>query len=83
MLTTPLQLASVGLDVYPDEPRVNPTLLAMDNVTLLPHVGTETSDTQRKVSSVYEYSARTASNVTVQYASSDTAPRWNSSFWTT
>ncbi|GFZ48905.1 Glyoxylate reductase 1 [Saitozyma sp. JCM 24511] len=43
------KLASVGLDVYPDEPRVNPTLLAMDNVTLLPHVGTETSDTQRKM----------------------------------
>jgi hypothetical protein len=35
----------------------------MDNVTLLPHVGTETSDTQRKVSSVY--GARIAPNRTI------------------
>jgi glyoxylate reductase len=36
--------------VFPDEPNVNPKLLAMDNITLLPHMGTETRDTQRKVS---------------------------------
>jgi glyoxylate reductase len=36
----------VGLDVYPDEPVVNPRLLTFPNVTLLPHMGTETKDTQ-------------------------------------
>jgi len=42
-------LFSAGLDVFPDEPNVNPKLLAMDNITLLPHMGTETQDTQRKM----------------------------------
>jgi lactate dehydrogenase-like 2-hydroxyacid dehydrogenase len=42
-------LFSAGLDVFPDEPNVNPKLLAMDNITLLPHMGTETKDTQRKM----------------------------------
>lgn len=41
------QLAAVGLDVFPNEPEVNPRLLEFPNVTLLPHVGTETQDTQR------------------------------------
>ena len=44
-----LQLASVGLDVYPDEPQVNPRLLEFDNITLLPHMGTETRDSQKKM----------------------------------
>lgn len=34
-------LYSAGLDVYPDEPNVNPELLKLQNVTLLPHMGTE------------------------------------------
>lgn len=42
-------LASVGLDVYPNEPEVNPRLLEFPNVTLLPHMGTENQDTQRKM----------------------------------
>ncbi|KAJ7782747.1 D-isomer specific 2-hydroxyacid dehydrogenase [Mycena metata] len=42
-------LASVGLDVYPNEPEVNPRLLDFPNITLLPHMGTETQDTQRKM----------------------------------
>jgi lactate dehydrogenase-like 2-hydroxyacid dehydrogenase len=44
------QLGSAGIDVYPDEPTVNPKLVAMDNITLLPHMGTETRDTQKKAS---------------------------------
>lgn len=36
------QLAGAGLDVFEHEPAVNPKLLAMDNVTLLPHMGSAT-----------------------------------------
>ena len=39
----------MGLDVYPNEPEVNPRLLEFDNVTLLPHMGTETKDSQKKM----------------------------------
>ncbi|KAI0258864.1 hypothetical protein BC834DRAFT_926410 [Gloeopeniophorella convolvens] len=42
-------LGAVGLDVYPDEPAVNPRLLEFPNATLLPHMGTETRDSQRKM----------------------------------
>lgn len=42
-------LASVGLDVFPNEPEVNPRLLEFPYVTLLPHMGTENQDTQRKM----------------------------------
>jgi glyoxylate reductase len=39
----------VGLDVYPNEPEVNPRLLEFSNITLLPHMGTETKDSQKKM----------------------------------
>jgi len=42
-------LASVGLDVFPNEPEVNPKLLEFPYITLLPHMGTENRDTQRKM----------------------------------
>ncbi|CAK5282411.1 unnamed protein product, partial [Mycena citricolor] len=42
-------LAAVGLDVFPNEPEVNPRLLEFPNLTLLPHMGTETQDSQRKM----------------------------------
>ncbi|KAK0494744.1 D-isomer specific 2-hydroxyacid dehydrogenase [Armillaria luteobubalina] len=42
-------LGSVGLDVLPNEPHVNPRILEFPNITLLPHMGTETRDTQRKM----------------------------------
>ncbi|KAK0212513.1 D-isomer specific 2-hydroxyacid dehydrogenase [Desarmillaria ectypa] len=42
-------LASVGLDVLPNEPHINPRLLEFPNITLLPHMGTETEDTLRKM----------------------------------
>ena len=44
-----VQLGSVGLDVLPDEPHVNPRLLEFPNITLLPHMGTETRDATRKM----------------------------------
>jgi len=34
------RIAGAGLDVYEFEPRVSPELLGMENVTLLPHLGT-------------------------------------------
>lgn len=34
------QIAGAGLDVYEYEPQVTPALLTMENVTLLPHLGT-------------------------------------------
>ncbi len=34
------RIAGAGLDVYEHEPRIHPALLAMENVTLLPHLGT-------------------------------------------
>jgi lactate dehydrogenase-like 2-hydroxyacid dehydrogenase len=32
-------IQAAGLDVFQNEPRLNPAFLALDNVTLLPHVG--------------------------------------------
>ena len=43
------KLGAVGLDVYPNEPSVNPRLLDFPNAILLPHMGTETRDTQKKM----------------------------------
>jgi gluconate 2-dehydrogenase len=34
------QIAGAGLDVYEFEPRIPPALAALDNATLLPHLGT-------------------------------------------
>lgn len=40
------RLAGAGLDVFADEPRVPEALLSMDNVVLLPHVGSGTVETR-------------------------------------
>jgi hydroxypyruvate reductase len=37
-------IAGAGLDVYRDEPRVPPALLQLDNVVLLPHIGSTTAE---------------------------------------
>ena len=37
-------LAGAGLDVYPEEPRVDPRLLAHPNVMTLPHIGSATAE---------------------------------------
>jgi len=42
-------LAAAGLDVFPNEPEVNSRLLDFPQVTLLPHMGTENQDTQKKM----------------------------------
>ena len=36
------ELAGAGLDVFEHEPAVNPKLVALDNVVLLPHMGSAT-----------------------------------------
>lgn len=38
------ELAGAGLDVFENEPDINPKLRAMDNVVLLPHMGSSTTE---------------------------------------
>jgi hydroxypyruvate reductase len=40
-------IKAAGLDVFADEPHIPETLLAMDNVVLLPHVGSATHETRK------------------------------------
>jgi len=39
-------IAGAGLDVFEREPQVAPALLAMENVVLLPHLGSATEETR-------------------------------------
>jgi glyoxylate reductase len=39
-------IAGAGLDVYPNEPHVDPRLIALPNVMLLPHLGSATVETR-------------------------------------
>jgi lactate dehydrogenase-like 2-hydroxyacid dehydrogenase len=41
------RLFAAGLDVYADEPNVPEELLELDNVVLLPHIGSATVETRR------------------------------------
>ncbi|MGH3468226.1 MAG: 2-hydroxyacid dehydrogenase [Thermocrispum sp.] len=45
-------LAGAGLDVYADEPRVPAALVELDNVVLLPHVGSATVHTRAAMADV-------------------------------
>src|ERR1700733_904488 len=40
------QVAAAGLDVYNGEPRVHPDYLTLENVVLLPHLGSATTETR-------------------------------------
>ena len=40
------EIAGAGLDVYPNEPHVDPRLIALPNVMLLPHLGSATIETR-------------------------------------
>ncbi len=45
-------IAGAGLDVFEKEPRVSPELLKMENVLLVPHIGSATAATREKMSLV-------------------------------
>ena len=46
------QLGAAGLDVYTDEPKIHPRLLAAPRTVLLPHIGSATAETRRKMASI-------------------------------
>ena len=39
-------IAGAGLDVFEGEPNIDPGLLALDNIALLPHLGSATEETR-------------------------------------
>jgi glyoxylate reductase len=43
------ELWAAGLDVYENEPDVNPARLRLDNIILLPHIGSATRETRSKM----------------------------------
>src|SRR5208282_3907166 len=43
------KVASAGLDVYEEEPTIHPGLIKNENVLLVPHMGTHTYETQKKM----------------------------------
>jgi glyoxylate reductase len=51
------RIAGAGLDVFEDEPNVHPGLLELDNVVLLPHIGSATVETRAAMA---ELAARNA-----------------------
>ena len=46
------KIAGAGLDVYEKEPRLNPGLAKLENVVLLPHIGSATEDTRGQMAVV-------------------------------
>jgi lactate dehydrogenase-like 2-hydroxyacid dehydrogenase len=60
-------IRAAGLDVYENEPRVHPDLLALDNVVLSPHIASATEATRRAMS-------MTAANNLVAALKGDTPP---------
>jgi glyoxylate reductase len=45
-------LGGAGLDVYADEPAIHPRLLAAPRTVLLPHIGSATEETRRKMAAI-------------------------------
>lgn len=46
------QLGAAGLDVYTEEPSIHPRLLAAPRTVLLPHIGSATEETRRKMATI-------------------------------
>ena len=53
-------IKGAGLDVYEDEPKVHPGLLALENVVLVPHMASATAETR---AAMYDLVARNVTNV--------------------
>jgi glyoxylate reductase len=53
-------IKGAGLDVYEEEPKVHPGLLALDNVVLVPHMASATAETR---AAMYDLVARNVINV--------------------
>jgi glyoxylate reductase len=45
-------IRAAGLDVYTDEPAIHPRLLAAPRTVLLPHIGSATDETRRKMATI-------------------------------
>ena len=45
-------LRAAGLDVYTDEPTIHPRLRAAPRTVLLPHIGSATEETRRKMAAI-------------------------------
>jgi lactate dehydrogenase-like 2-hydroxyacid dehydrogenase len=43
------EIAGAGLDVFEHEPAISPALLTMDNVIILPHIGSASTETRTKM----------------------------------
>lgn len=54
------RLAGVGLDVFEREPQIHPRLLELPNTVLLPHVGSATAETRRRMKELCVESLRQA-----------------------
>ncbi|MGE5803152.1 MAG: 2-hydroxyacid dehydrogenase [Gemmatimonadota bacterium] len=46
------RLGAAGLDVYAEEPSIHPRLLAAPRTVLLPHIGSATGETRRKMATI-------------------------------
>ncbi len=53
------KIAGAGLDVYEKEPRLSPGLAKLENVVLLPHIGSATMDTRGQMAVVAAKDAST------------------------
>ncbi len=51
-------LHAAGLDVFADEPRIRPELLAMENVVVVPHVGSATHHTRGRMAALVAENVR-------------------------
>jgi glyoxylate reductase len=51
-------IAAAGLDVFVDEPRVTPALLAAPNAVLLPHIGSATLETRSRMAELCAHGVR-------------------------
>jgi glyoxylate reductase len=51
------QIAGAGLDVFENEPAVNPGLLACDNAVLIPHLGSATQETRAAMARLAAHNA--------------------------